>query len=592
VRFRLPHAVALVAVLTLIPATGAQAAITVANTNDSGGGSLREAIAGAPPGETIEVPAGTYTLTSDELTVEKSLTISGHGSADTIIRSGGAFRVFDVGGIGNNVTIRGVTISDGHEGEPGGIAEGGGIRNEEASLTLQSVVVTNNRADVNGESGGGGGIAEGGGIYSESGALALENTIVSGNAATAVGGSGGGGGIAEGGGIAFFEGTSITIRNSTISGNAADVRGGANGGGGIAEGGGAYVEIESGTVASISASTVSGNVADASGGSGGGGGIVEGGGLYLASELPSLTVANVTVAGNTARAPGGGGNNGGIVEGGGLIVELDLSGTSLSLVSSTIAGNSVDAPGGIVEGGNIDPDPGVKIANSIISGGQGPPGTANCAVKLESQGFNIESANECGLGAAGDKVNTDPLLGPLQDNGGPSPTMLPAANSPAVDQGAAFGLPSDERGVIRPIDFPTIPNSAAPGADGSDIGAAELQPSNAFTLGKLKKNKKKGTATLTVRLPLPSLGTVTLTGKGLKTKSKAVAGAEVVKLSVIGKGKVKKALRRKGKRKVAIKVTYTPTGNAAATLTRKAKLVKKHKKKKHHKHKKHRKRRV
>ena len=163
--------------------------------------------------------------------------------------------------------------------------------------------------------------------------------------------------------------------------------------------------------------------------------------------------------------------------------------------------------------------------------------------------------------------------------------MAPAANSPAVDQGAAFGLTTDQRGVLRPIDFPTIPNSTAAGADGSDIGAFELQPSNAFTIGKLKKNKKKGTATLTVKLPLPSSGTLTLSGKGLKTKSVPVAGAEIVKLTVIGKGKVKKALRRRGKRKVKINVTYSPTGNSAATQSRTAKLIRKHKKhKKHRRH--------
>jgi len=577
VHARTLHAFALVIVIALVPAGTASAAITVSNANDSGAGSIRQAISDAPPGETIVVPAGTYTLTSDELTIEKSLTISGHASGDTIIRSGGPFRVFDIAGAGNSVTISGVTIRDGHEGEPGGIAEGGGIRNEEANLTLQSVVVTDNHADVNGDSGGGGGIAEGGGIYNKGGALSLENTTVSGNSATAVGGSGGGGGIVEGGGIAYFQGTSITIRNSTISGNVADAHGGSSGGGGIVEGGGAYVEIEPGTAASFSGSTVSGNTAEAGGGSGGGGGIVEGGGLYLASELPSLTVSNMTIAGNTARAPGGGANNGGIVEGGGLIVELDLSGASLTLVSSTIAGNAVDAPGGIVEGGNIEPDPGVKIANSIISGGQGPAGTANCAEKLESQGFNIESANECGFGAAGDKVNTDPQLGPLQNNGGPAPTMAPAFSSPAVDQGTAQGLASDERGIGRPIDFPTIPNAA--GGDGSDIGAVELQPSNALSLGKLKLNKKKGTATLTVNLPQPSVGSVTLHGKELKTQTVAITGQAQVKLKVIGKKKVKKALKKKGKRKVTIEVTYTPTGNAAATVIKKAKLVQKHKKK-------------
>jgi hypothetical protein len=118
------------------------------------------------------------------------------------------------------------------------------------------------------------------------------------------------------------------------------------------------------------------------------------------------------------------------------------------------------------------------------------------------------------------------------------------------------------------------------GADGSDVGAVELQPSNALTLGKLKKNKKKGTAKLTVNLPQPSVGTLTLEGKGLKRQTRQITGEGQVKLKVLPKGKVKKALRKKGKRKVQIKVTYAPTGNSPAAATRKAKLVKKKKKKK------------
>jgi hypothetical protein len=580
VHARMLYAVALIVAAVLVPAGSAQAAITVANTKDSGPGSLRQAIAGAPPGETIVVPAGTYTLTSAELKIEKSLSISGNGSAGTIIRSGGAFRVFFIQGSGNSVTISGVTIRDGHDSEPGGIRQGGGVLNYQSNLTLRNVVVTNNRADVNGGAGQGGGIAEGGGIFSEDGALTVENSTVSGNVATAVGGSGGGGGIAEGGGLGFFGGPSLTIRNSTFAGNVANVHGGSGGGGGIAEGGGLFLEIGPTTAASISATTVNGNLADATGGSGGGGGIAEGGGVRVESEQPSTSLSNLTIAGNTARAPGGGGGGlGGIAEGGGLYLDLNNN-AIVTLTSATVVGNTVDSPGGIAEGGNIDRDPGFKIANSIVSGGKAPPGEENCDDPLESQGFNLESANQCGFKAVGDQVNKNPLLGPLQSNGGPSPTMAPAANSPVVDQGRASGLSSDQRAVIRPIDFPTIANSAAAGADGSDIGAVELQPSNAFVLGKLKKNKKKGTATLTVILPQPSAGTLTLAGKGLKTKSKAVAGQETLKLPVIGKGKVKKALRKRGKRKVAIKVTYTPTGNEANTLTRKAKLVKKKRKRK------------
>src|SRR5262249_29122267 len=94
-------------------------------------------------------------------------------------------------------------------------------------------------------------------------------------------------------------------------------------------------------------------------------------------------------------------------------------------------------------------------------------------------------------------------------------------------------------------------------------------------LGKLKKNKKKGTATLVVHLPVPSAGALTLAGKGLKPQRATIAGQGEVKLKLIGTGKVKKALRKKGRRKVRFNVTYAPIANAPATLSRKAKLVRK-----------------
>ena len=254
----------------------------------------------------------------------------------------------------------------------------------------------------------------------------------------------------------------------------------------------------------------------------------------------------------------------------------------LDLLSTTISGNGIETSGsgGIVEGGNLYAVD-VTFRNTIVAGGAGPPATANCFVAAtQSLGFNLDSVNQCGFTAAGDKVNTDPLLGPLQSNGGPTPTLLPAGNSPAVDQGSGTGL-TDQRGVVRPIDFPSIPNSQTAGADGSDIGAVELQPSNAFKLGKLKKNKKKGTAKLTVTLPQPSAGTLVLSGKGLKKQTKAVTGQASIKLSVATKGGAAKSLRKKGKKKVKLEVSYTPTGNTAATKSRSTKLVRKHKKGNH-----------
>jgi hypothetical protein len=270
--------------------------------------------------------------------------------------------------------------------------------------------------------------------------------------------------------------------------------------------------------------------------------------------------------------------------GGGGILATANSGGAVAFSSMTISGNRIEAPASPFGGGNVFAvsEPGaISFANSIVAAGAGPPGAENCdGLETKSLGFNIDSLDQCGFKAAGDKVNTDPQLGPLQNNGGLTATMAPALAGPAIDQGGAFGLTSDQRGILRPIDLPSIPNAAVPGADGSDIGAVEFQPSNAFSLGKLTKDKKKGTAKLAVKLPQPSAGVLTLEGKGLKKQTKQVTGQTEVKMKIVGKGKVKKALKKKGKRKVTAKVTYTPTGNSAATKSKKAKLVKKKTKKK------------
>jgi hypothetical protein len=295
-----------------------------------------------------------------------------------------------------------------------------------------------------------------------------------------------------------------------------------------------------------------------------------------------MSIIDTTIASNLGRQQA---VSGGFAQGGGLWGDAKGP-ASLALTSLTVVGNRLDASGaGTVEGGNLFLEDAATIRNSIVAGGAGAPGSENCAKPPNgfSLGFNLESSDQCGFHAAGDQVNRDPLLGPLQGNGGPTETMAPTPNSPAIDQGAASGLATDQRGVVRPIELPSIPNSTAPGADGSDVGAVEFQPSNALALGKLKMNKKKGTATLTVFLPQPSAGSLTLQGKGLKTQTMAITGQGQVKLKVIGKGRVKKALRKKGKRKVQINVTYAPTGNSAATQSRRAKLVRKQRKR-HRKH--------
>src|SRR3989442_4403300 len=96
-----------------------------------------------------------------------------------------------------------------------------------------------------------------------------------------------------------------------------------------------------------------------------------------------------------------------------------------------------------------------------------------------SDGYTLSSDDGGGLlTATGAQINTDPMLGPLQDNGGPTFTHALLAGSPAIDQGKRDTIPAlasntDQRGFPRPVDFPAIANAA--GGDGSDIGAFEVQ---------------------------------------------------------------------------------------------------------------------
>jgi SnoaL-like domain len=107
------------------------------------------------------------------------------------------------------------------------------------------------------------------------------------------------------------------------------------------------------------------------------------------------------------------------------------------------------------------------------------------------------------------------------------------------------------------------------------IGGLHAEVEDGVTLGKLKRNKKKGTAVQLVNVPLPDAGTLTLSGKFLKTQTKPVADTGVVKLKVIAKGKVRKLLKRKGKARTQETVTYKPVGQSPNAVSKKVKLLKK-----------------
>jgi hypothetical protein len=451
----------LLSALSALPAFGGT--ITVTNTNDSGPGSLRDAIATAASGDTINfaflINFRTINLTSAPITVDKSLTISGPGASRLAIDGGFSVGVFVVNG-GVAATISGINI------ESGGSLLGGCIFNA-GTLTLTDATVTNcrNPSEL------GGGILNAG----TAATLNLISSTVTGNLAgcslvpTILG---------AGGGIFNFLGT-VNLTKSTVSFNFTEGGLGASGdcisGGSLGSGGGGGGIFNfAGTVA-VNSSTVSSNFTSF------GGGIYNGAG-------GTLTVVNSTFAGNQAAAAGGG------------ILNDGSSVTTLS--NTTMWGNStasrqdlglivlnLPSSGGGDNGGvfRIAPNFGaggvlnigtVTLKNSILAANTETdpdtnnllPGNCGGSGTITSLGHNLSDAGCVGAGP-GDLNNTPAGLDPggLKNNGGPTQTVALLATSPAVndiplsDCRDVSGSPvaTDQRGVLRPQ-----------GA-GCDIGAFE-----------------------------------------------------------------------------------------------------------------------
>jgi hypothetical protein len=215
----------------------------------------------------------------------------------------------------------------------------------------------------------------------------------------------------------------------------------------------------------------------------------------------------------------------------------------------------------------------MTLQGTIVAGSTG--GGPNCLVDapatLTSNGYNLADDASCNLTGPADQPGTNPLLGPLADNGGPTQTMALTPNSPAIDKGVSAGLTTDQRGLTRPIDFSAIPN--APGGDGSDIGAFELHPvTSDFSFGKLKRKKRKGTATLTVIVPGPGL--LELRGtKKVKGRNARATAAGQVQLLIKPKRGAKRRLERTGKAKVAAAVTFSLDVGLPSFRSRPIKLI-------------------
>ncbi len=394
--------------------------LTVTSTADSGPGSLRQALADAGAGDTIQfAPAlngQTIGVSSAELVIDKNVIISGPGPNQLTVERSTAtgtpkFRIFHVLP-GHVVLIAGLRISGGNLFETDA---GGGVRNDQSALTLNNCAVVNSA--VGNSFSGMQGI--GGGVYNDNGTLEINDSSISGNFA-----------VALCGGVYNTPGGTLRIRDSVVSGNGVRVQfmnppqfvgrcggifndgtaevtnctidhntGGQDGGG-----------IENRGSLSIADSTIDHNTV-----------IGVGGGIY--SRGP-LTIANSTISSNTANFKGLG-NGGGI----------DSEGTSLSITNSTFSGNTVAGSFGrgsaiFIVGGTV------QLQDTILNASGMGGSIHNESGTVTSHGYNLSSDDGGGfLTATGDQINTNPMLGPLQNNGGPTFTHALLTGSPAINTG-------------------------------------------------------------------------------------------------------------------------------------------------------------
>jgi uncharacterized membrane protein len=403
------------------------------------------AIDKADDGDTIQIGPGIYA--ESNLSTGKDLSLLGSGAATTIVdgerndrifqlwgqatlqdmtlrngltptddnvynRSGGAIRIMG----GGNVTLRNLVLEDNES-----LALGGAIFNT-GHLTVEQSEIRNNQSN-----------SWGGGIYhiqlSGSQALTVTHSLIAGNES------------AGSPGIHAQRGR-VVIEDSHIRDNRAT---GASG-----RAGGLYVQgfAAADPAVRVARTTISGNRA------------WQGGGIFV--QGATLNLINATVSGNTVTN-----NYGGIHL---QHQSNQVRDTILNMSNSTVTGN-IRVGGAGNNGLSILSDTTANVYNSIIAGNQ----NVNCGAfgtgsAINSLGHNLSSDASCFFAESSDLPNTDPLLMPLGEYGGPTPTHALRPGSPAIDAGGNANCPAtDQRGIARPFD------GNASGTATCDIGAVEAQ---------------------------------------------------------------------------------------------------------------------
>ena len=432
---------------------------------DGNANSLRDVLENqVADGNTVVLEAGaTYTLDdceSGDVNVDAAVTIQGNGAT---IEQTCNERVLETG---DDITLENVTVTGGDD--PGD--QGGGLSGN-ANVTLTDTTFTGNATE-----------GHGGGVYAQ-GTLTISGSLFTDNIADSnIGGFGGGG--------AVFANGPATITGSTFTDNVAYGTGGESSGGAVTSVG-ATLSIDtssfSGNTAPRSAGGAISTAAGLSAGALGDGGVISitrstingngapvGGAYANWATDADITIENSTITGNSSQFDGA------------IAASVDgATGAALTLVNDTITDNTLDFQPPELGGGAADVDaPSANVHASqipastitVFEGTFSPFGTVitgdgenpDCMLEatVDSAGYNYGDDDTCGLDAATDTVTTtDPQLGSLGSNGGPTLTQLPAATSPllnAIPSGACQ-VAVDQRGITRPQ------------GTGCDIGSVEIE---------------------------------------------------------------------------------------------------------------------
>jgi hypothetical protein len=491
--------------------------VPVTNCDDSGAGSLRDAVANAVSGDVIDLGAlacSAITLNTGLVSTVDELTLTGPGAGALAIDGNNASRVFEQQGYGM-LTIEGLTIRNGSyiysgAGIYGGLAPGACILSR-SSVTLTSVAIDHCSAS---------GWSVFGAAVDTQGALYMTDSAITGTTATAdateISATIYGGAVYTKAGYL----TRSTIDGATVTATSVAAFSGMLGGGifgfygvvldqsrvsnvvahvsaakiSYAKGGG----VGSPNTIILTGSTVSGNEVHGTPGVGQSGAYIYtsaigGGGVYVMSiprsSVPASSVTDSTISGNAAIVDGTPGAY--TVGGGGALGTW--SPKTLTVANSTISGNAADIRGGGLytrergalallnatvtdntapEGAGIaDAADGAvypfTLTSTIVAGNHVATGVTSQEIvtvhAIEGSHDLIGSANAA---VPADTIGGDPRLGPLADNGGATLTHALLADSPAIDAGSnPSSVETDQRGggYVRSA-------GAAP-----DIGAFELQ---------------------------------------------------------------------------------------------------------------------